>query len=127
MERRSSAIVGARQSPEPLTGNWVVRTDNKDGTFRTTYLNLKQEGEKITGTIRVTQFFYRISESMPGAEGRPGSDRQKRRWHDHGGQLVAVRRTSEEGRWTVWYCQRHVATIDRRREHNGVTHHPAHL
>jgi len=64
------AIVGARQSPEPLTGNWVVRTDNKDGTFRTTYLNLKQEGQKITGTIRVTQFFYRISESTPGDDGR---------------------------------------------------------
>ena len=45
-------IVGARQSPEPLTGNWVVRTDNKDGTFRTTYLNLKQEGEKITGSYK---------------------------------------------------------------------------
>ena len=63
------AIVGARQSPEPLTGNWVVRTDNKDGTFRTTYLNLKQQGAKITGTIRVTQFFYRISESTGGPEG----------------------------------------------------------
>ena len=37
-------LVGARQSPEPLTGNWVVRTDNKDGTFRTTYLNLKPHG-----------------------------------------------------------------------------------
>jgi alpha-galactosidase len=64
------AIVGARQSPEPLTGNWVVRTDNKDGTFRTTYLNLKQDGQKITGTIRVTQFLYRISESKPGDDGR---------------------------------------------------------
>ena len=63
------AIVGARQSPEPLTGNWVVRIDNKDGTFRTTYLNLKQDGAKITGTIRVTQFFYRISESTAGPDG----------------------------------------------------------
>ena len=63
-------IVGARQSPEPLTGNWVVRTPNNDGTFRTTYLNLKQDGTKITGTIRVTQFFYRISESTPGDDGR---------------------------------------------------------
>src|SRR6478672_7629522 len=66
------ARVGAGQSPEPLSGNWVVRTDNKDGTFRTTYLNLKQEGQKITDTIRVTQFFYRISESMPGDDGRIG-------------------------------------------------------
>ncbi|HXI24523.1 MAG TPA: glycoside hydrolase family 27 protein, partial [Pyrinomonadaceae bacterium] len=62
------AIVGARQAPESLTGNWVVRTDNKDGTFRTTYLNLKQDGGKITGTIRVTQFFYKISESTGGPE-----------------------------------------------------------
>src|SRR2546423_15185881 len=62
------AIVGARQSPEPLTGNWVVRTDNKDGTFRTTYLNLKQGGAKITGTIRVTQFYYHISESTGGPD-----------------------------------------------------------
>jgi len=62
-------LARSNQSPEPLTGNWVVRTDNKDGTFRTTYLNLKQEGEKITGTIRVTQFFYKISESTGGPEG----------------------------------------------------------
>jgi len=26
-------LVTARQSPEPLTGNWVVRTQNNDGTF----------------------------------------------------------------------------------------------
>src|SRR5436853_1169822 len=64
-------LASANQSPEPLTGNWVVRTatTNNDGTFRTTYLNLKQEGQKITGTIRVTQFFYRISESTGGPEG----------------------------------------------------------
>ena len=64
-----AAIVGARQSPEPLTGNWVVRTPNNDGTFRTTYLNLKQDGKKITGTIRVTQFFYHISESTGASDG----------------------------------------------------------
>src|SRR5262252_5198972 len=64
-------MVRSNQSPEPLTGNWVVRTPttNNDGTFRTTYLNLKQEGQKITGTIRVTQFFYRISESTGGPDG----------------------------------------------------------
>src|SRR5499427_9189403 len=64
-------MVRSNQSPEPLTGNWVVRTPttNKDGTFRTTYLNLKQEGQKITGTIRVTQFFYHISESTGGPDG----------------------------------------------------------
>jgi len=64
-------LVAAHQSPEPLTGNWVVRTPttNNDGTFRTTYLNLKQEAQKITGTIRVTQFFYKISESTGGPDG----------------------------------------------------------
>src|SRR5215510_9369198 len=62
-------FVNARQSPEPLTGNWVVRTQNNDGTFRTTYLNLKQEGSRITGTIRVTQFFYRITDNTGGPDG----------------------------------------------------------
>src|SRR5256884_9842596 len=62
-------LVTATQSPEPLTGNWVVRTPNNDGTFRTTYLNLKQEGARITGTIRVTQFFYHITESTGGLDG----------------------------------------------------------
>src|SRR5438034_1374711 len=62
-------LVTAQQSPEPLTGNWVVRTPMNDGTFRTTYLDLKQEGTRITGTIRVTQFFYRITESTGGPEG----------------------------------------------------------
>ena len=44
-----AVLATARQSPEPLTGNWVVRTQNQnnDGTFRTTYLNLKQEGARI--------------------------------------------------------------------------------
>src|ERR1043165_2925022 len=115
------AIVGARQSPEPLTGNWVVRTDNKDGTFRTTYLNLKQEGEKITGTIRVTQFFYHISESTGGPDGftltgsmMDGKNERKvsyegklvgdelhlstrRRPQDQPTQLIAVRAPAGEG------------------------------
>src|SRR5262245_45062905 len=62
-------FVSAQQPAEPLTGNWVVRTPNNDGTFRTTYLNLKQEGPRITGTIRVTQFFYRITDNTGGPEG----------------------------------------------------------
>jgi alpha-galactosidase len=62
-------LVTAQQSPQSLTGNWVVRTPMNDGTFRTTYLDLKQEGTRITGTIRVTQFFYRITESTGGPEG----------------------------------------------------------
>jgi transposase InsO family protein len=34
--------------------------------------------------------------------------------HGLHGQPVAVRRTSEEGLWTVWYCQRQVGTLDQR-------------
>src|SRR5258707_3501513 len=64
-----AALATAQQPNDQLTGNWVVRTPNADGTFRTTYLNLKQEGQRITGTIRVTQFFYHISESTGGPDG----------------------------------------------------------
>jgi len=63
------ALVTAQQTSEALNGNWVVRTQNNDDTFRTTYLNLKQEGSRITGTIRVTQFLYRITESTGGPDG----------------------------------------------------------
>jgi alpha-galactosidase len=51
-----------------LTGNWAVRDALPDGTYRTTYLNLKQDGSRITGTIRVTQFFYRIVDASGGPE-----------------------------------------------------------
>src|SRR5260370_25615631 len=63
------SLVAAQQPNDQLTGNWAVRTPNADGTLRTTYLNLKQEGPRITGTIRVTQFFYRITESTGGPDG----------------------------------------------------------
>ena len=52
-----------------LTGNWAVRDPLPDGTSRNTYLNLKQESSRITGTIRVTQFFYHITESTEGPDG----------------------------------------------------------
>jgi alpha-galactosidase len=52
-----------------LTGNWVVSQPMGDGTLRRTWLNLKQEGARIAGTIRLTQFFYTISESTGGPEG----------------------------------------------------------
>src|SRR6267142_924160 len=52
-----------------LTGNWVVRDPLPDGTFRTTYLDLHQEGSRMTGTIRVTQFYFKIVESTGGSEG----------------------------------------------------------
>src|SRR6185369_11556862 len=48
----SIAFVRAQQAQLPaadLTGNWVARTPNADGTFRLTYFNLKQEGLRITG------------------------------------------------------------------------------
>jgi alpha-galactosidase len=52
-----------------LTGNWAVKDPLPDGTFRTTYLNLHQDGSRITGTIRVTQFYYKIVESTGGRDG----------------------------------------------------------
>src|SRR5881227_3884497 len=67
------SFVTAQQPNTPandqLTGNWVVRAPNADGTSRLTYFNLKQEGSRITGSIRVTQFYYLITESTGGAEG----------------------------------------------------------
>ena len=40
-----------------LTGNWVVAQPNStEGTVRKTYFDLKQDGARITGHIRVTQF-----------------------------------------------------------------------
>jgi len=52
-----------------LTGNWVVRNPQPDGTSRDTYLDLQQEGSKVTGHIRVTQFYYSIVESSGGPDG----------------------------------------------------------
>jgi len=67
------SFVTAQQSNAPandlLTGNWVVRAPNADGTVRLTYLNLKQESSHITGSIRVTQFYYLITESTGGPDG----------------------------------------------------------
>jgi alpha-galactosidase len=55
--------------PAPdLTGNWVARNPQPDGTSRDTYLDLKQEGSRITGHIRVTQFYYTIVESTGGPD-----------------------------------------------------------
>jgi alpha-galactosidase len=57
-------FVSSNQAQSPsLSGNWAARVPNNDGTERTTYFNLKQEGTSITGTIRVTQFYYQIAES----------------------------------------------------------------
>lgn len=61
--------VTAQQGSSDLTGNWRVQTQNAEGTFRRQYFNLKQEGPRITGSIRVTQFYYLIKESTGGPEG----------------------------------------------------------
>src|SRR5579872_2216047 len=52
-----------------LTGNWVVSTPNNDGTSRNVYFDLKQDGARLTGHIRMTQFYYTIKESTGGADG----------------------------------------------------------
>src|SRR6267142_740852 len=62
-------FVSAQQPGDQLTGNWAVKNPNADGTFRSTYQNLKQEGSKITGSIRVTQFYYLITENTGGPDG----------------------------------------------------------
>src|SRR5438552_16817394 len=51
-----------------LTGNWVTETALPDGTVRKAYFNLKQQDSHITGSIRVTQFYYTISESTGNPE-----------------------------------------------------------
>lgn len=52
-----------------LTGNWVVAVPNADGTSRRAYFSLKQDGSRITGSIRATQFYYVIAESKGDSDG----------------------------------------------------------
>src|SRR5215471_11379565 len=49
-----------------LTGNWLIATPNGDGTVRRTYLHLKQQGSRITGTVRWTLHLYTIDKSTGG-------------------------------------------------------------
>ena len=51
-----------------LTGNWLSAQDMHDGTERRTYFDLKQEGDRITGHIRTTQFYYAVKESKGAPE-----------------------------------------------------------
>ena len=67
--RYSLIFFAVALSAADLTGNWVVSQDMHDGTFRRTYLNLKQDGGRVTGTIRLTQFYYTITESTGGPDG----------------------------------------------------------
>src|SRR4051794_37737292 len=70
-----AAVVAVGQSASEtarvgsLTGNWAVKVDRKDGTWGKQYFNLREEGGKITGTVRSTQFFYTIKESTGDANG----------------------------------------------------------
>jgi alpha-galactosidase len=61
-------LLAASAYAADLTGNWVIAQDMHDGTERRTYFDLKQEGDRITGHIRVTQFNYSIKESKGGAD-----------------------------------------------------------
>ena len=64
-----AAFLAARCFAADLTGNWVVRESRAGDTFISSYFNLKQVGERITGTIRVTQFYYKIADSTGGPAG----------------------------------------------------------
>src|SRR3989442_4528447 len=67
----NSSFVVAQQGNADLSGNWLAQTQNSDGTFRRSYFNLKQEGARITGSTRVTEFYYLIKESTGGPDGFP--------------------------------------------------------
>ena len=60
---------GVTASAADLTGNWMAAQPAGDGYIRRTYFNLKQEGSRITGTIRTRQFNYTISSSTGGPDG----------------------------------------------------------
>src|SRR5436305_10946221 len=51
-----------------LTGNWLAATPLPDGTQRKAYFDLKQQDSKITGHIRITQFYYTLTESTGTSE-----------------------------------------------------------
>lgn len=63
------AVPAVAQRASGLGGNWAVKTPRNDGTFSKVYFNLKDDGQKITGTIRSTQFYYQIAESTGNADG----------------------------------------------------------
>ena len=64
-------LIDCKHPAASLTGNWVVAQDMHDGTFRRTYLDLKQDGSQITGHIRVTQFYYTDPKSSGGRTPSP--------------------------------------------------------
>jgi alpha-galactosidase len=103
------------QSASPLTGNWAVRGNSNDGYVRVSYFNLKHEGDKITGTIRVTQFFYTIKESTGGPQGftivgsmMDGKSERKVTYEGklEGDQLTLRTRRRPEDNWTTLTAMR---------------------
>src|SRR5215831_17657957 len=58
----------ATTSSTGLTGTWAVDNTGADGAARKQYFSLTQQGDQIRGSIRSTQFYYRISEGS----GTPG-------------------------------------------------------
>src|SRR3954451_16442517 len=52
-----------------LTGNWVVAAPTGDGFVQRTWFNLSQDASRITGSIRVRQFYYTIAGSTGGPDG----------------------------------------------------------
>ncbi|MDQ2901547.1 MAG: glycoside hydrolase family 27 protein [Acidobacteriota bacterium] len=61
-------LLAATCSAAGLTGNWLASTALPDGTSRRTYFNLKEEGSRITGTVRANQFYYSILDSTGGPD-----------------------------------------------------------
>jgi len=61
-------LLAAACAAADLTGNWLIATPNGDGTMRRTYFHLKQQGNRITGTIRATLHLYSIDKSTGGPE-----------------------------------------------------------
>src|SRR5260370_18178182 len=51
-----------------LTGNWLVATPNGDGTMRRTYLHLKQQDGRITGSVRATRHLFTIAKGSGGPD-----------------------------------------------------------
>src|SRR5487761_1676961 len=53
---QSTEARGKSQGTQPtLTGYWVLRVSNGDGTFRSTYFQLEQNGEQIKGTLLINR------------------------------------------------------------------------
>jgi alpha-galactosidase len=61
-------LAAAASAAPDLTGNWLIATPNGDGTMARIYLDLKQQGRHITGTIRATLHLYKIDRSTGGPE-----------------------------------------------------------